>query len=484
LTEAVRTNALSDLETVEPTPVQKLAIPAILGGGKSRRKVSSGKAETFLIAAETGSGKTLAYVLPILDQLKRDEEVRKLQEAQIEAKKEENSLGLELPTPDEEVKTRPKAVILVPTAELVNQVGRLLKSLSHLVKFRAALISREYSATVIRSRLFASQPDIVVSTPHLLDSLTATNPAILSECSHVVVDEADSLYDRSFSPITTALVKRAYNLKCLVLCSATIPRSLDTRIRDLYPDAKRLVTPNLHAIPRRVQLSLVDIEADPYRGNKRLACADTLYNIAKDGSESGYVKKVIVFVNERDMTEEVASYLSSKKIDAVAFARDTTDRQRSTLLDEFTGPKKETEAKPDSSGKLPIKVLVTTDISSRGIDTKTVKNVVLFDVPHSSIDFIHRLGRTGRMGRRGKAVVLVDKNTNKGWVKDIKRYEYSRDACCSSLLTEAQEHVHGRSPCINEGSSVLSMYIMYIMYKVMGCIESAYCIDVLVLYQR
>lgn len=433
--EAVSNKVLKDLTTIQPTAVQRLAIPALIGMGlKARQKtVSEGRFESFLIAAETGSGKTLAYIIPVIDYLKREEKVlleyksSKGDEisdslAKRLEKEQRELFDLEIPTVENtDVNGKPRAVILVPTSELVNQVGAVIKAMSHVAKLRSALISRDFSGRVIRNRLFFSPIDILVSTPHLLSSLAENDPRILSNCSHIIVDEADSLFDRSFSPITSAIISRAEGLKRLILCSATIPKSLDRSLRKLYPDMQRLVTPHLHAIPRRVQLSIVDTDADPYRGNKLLACADTLHKLAKDETEEGFVKKIIVFVNERETTGEVASYLRFRGFDTASLERDTSDRKDASVLDYFTGPK--TAVGPEVKAMDRMAVLVTTDIASRGVDTKTVKNVVLYDVPFSTIDFIHRLGRTGRMGRRGQAVILVDKNTNKAWVKDIKKYE-------------------------------------------------------------
>lgn len=432
--EAVSSEVLKDLTTIQPTAVQRLAIPALLGMGlKARQKiVSESRFESFLIAAETGSGKTLAYIIPMIDYLKREEEVLLKYKSLKEEEEVANSLAkrlekdqhelfdLEVPTVENtDVNGKPRAVILVPTSELVNQVGAVIKAMSHVAKLRSALISRDFSGRVIRNRLFFSPIDILVSTPHLLSSLAENDPRILSNCSHIIVDEADSLFDRSFSHITSAIISRAEGLKRLILCSATIPKSLDRSLRKLYPDMRRLVTPHLHAIPRRVQLSIIDTDADPYHGNKLLACADTLHKLAKDETEEGFVKKIIVFVNERETTGEVASYLRFRGFDTASLERDTSDRKDASVLDYFTGPK--TAVGPEVKAMDRMAVLVTTDIASRGVDTKTVKNVVLYDVPFSTIDFIHRLGRTGRMGRRGQAVILVDKNTNKAWVKDIKK---------------------------------------------------------------
>jgi len=262
----------------------------------------------------------------------------------------------------------------------------------------------------------------------------------------MVIDEADSLFDRSFAPLTGGVLDRATpTLKQLVLCSATIPRSLDSFLHKRFPDIKRLTTPNLHAIPRRVQLAVVDCERDPYKGNKQLACADTIWNIGKEAAEQGEgnEKRVIVFVNEREMTTEVAEYLQRKGIDATALNRDADERKQAETLAVFTGtdhPVKSDraqgislnvsgqkssavfrpEASPAKRSLDNVKVLVMTDLGSRGIDTTAVRHVVLYDVPHTSIDFIHRLGRVGRMGRRGRGFVLVGKTDRRDIVREVR----------------------------------------------------------------
>ncbi|OBT82218.1 hypothetical protein VE02_09004 [Pseudogymnoascus sp. 03VT05] len=458
--ESIEAQALKGLEDVMPTAVQRLAIPALLGevSKHQRKKTVKAEREDFLIAAETGSGKTLSYLLPVIDAVKRAEQ----QDADIEVynkmKQEEdlkqNNLTLvsppltNMPHP---TTGRPRAVILLPTSELVSQVGTLLKSLSHTVKFRSALISSSVSGKVIRNRLFSpGGVDILVSTPHLLASIAESDPNILSRVTHLVIDEADSLLDRGFSPLTSEIIDKSNpSLQQLILCSATIPRSLDSFLRKRFPDIRRLTTPNLHAIPRRVQLGVVDVERDPYRENKNLACADTIWSIGKsaadhEGPDKSAVdlKHVLVFVNEREKTQEVAEYLVTKGVNAVALSRDTPEHRASEILADFTSSEKLTVPRGENPGSLAdnqpnylpfghvappvkrnlpnMKVLVTTDLGSRGIDTLAVRHVILYDVPHSTIDFIHRLGRTGRMGRRGRGIVLVGKNDRKDVVREVK----------------------------------------------------------------
>ena len=468
--ESITTQALSGMDNVMPTPVQRLAIPALLDqkiGSKRRRaqEEKSKELQQFLIAAETGSGKTLAYLLPVLDAIKRAEALDKEMEAMNSALEEEqrkNRNPFELESPPLSNKPhattgRPRAIILVPTAELVNQVGRLAKMLSHTIKFRSALISSSYTGKVIRNRLFApTGVDVLISTPHLLSSVAESDPNILSRVSHLVIDEADSLLDRSFAPSTSAIIDKVTpSLRQLILCSATIPRSLDSFLRKRFPDIRRLVTPNLHAIPRRVQLGVVDVMKEPYRGNKDLACADTIWSIGKAAAEHVIastpgtstiervdLKRILVFVNEREKTKELADYLTSKGIQAVALNRDTPEQRQPEILEAFTSPAVQTvpistTQDPHKSGgpncvaatnsatpsrrHLPnTKVLVSTDLSSRGIDTVAVRHVILYDVPHSTIDFIHRLGRTGRMNRRGRGIVLVGRGDRRDVVSEVK----------------------------------------------------------------
>ena len=468
--EAIYTQALSGMEDVIPTPVQRLAVPILLGNEtRAARRRSSmlerKEMEQFLLAAETGSGKTLAYLLPVLDAVKRAEAAEAEEEAQQKARDEEekekrtvNFHAIEPPplsNAPHSTTGRPRAIILLPTSELVTQVSNLAKLLSHKIKFRSAPISSAYSSKVIRNRLFAPTGiDVLVSTPHLLASISESDPNILSRVSHLVIDEADSLLDRSFAPSTFTIIDKATpSLQQLILCSATIPRSLDSYLRKRFPDMRRLVTPNLHAIPRRVQLGVIDVEKEPYRGDKNLACADTIWSIGKMAaekptSEDGQtdIKRILVFVNEREKTHEVTEYLLSKGIDAVALSRDTPEQRQSETLSAFTTAKNEKieaaqadlSEKPSGPNYVPFgrsasatpaptkrhlpntKVLVTTDLGSRGIDTLAVRHVILYDVPHSTIDFIHRLGRTGRMGRRGRGIVLVGRNDRKDVVREVK----------------------------------------------------------------
>ncbi len=411
--------------------------------------------KTFFSLPRRARGRRWAYLLPCINAVKTAEAedpdivaYKTRIEEERERRRDPKYRGSKVFEPHPTT-ARPAVVVLVPTAELVDQVGAVAKSLAHAVKFRSERLSSSLSAKVIEQHLYSpSGIDVVVATPHLLASIAESDPNVLSRVSHLVIDEADSLLDRSFSPVTTKILDRAKpSLKQLILCSATIPKGLDKYLAGQFPDLQRITTPNLHAIPRRVQLGVVDVSKDPYRNNKNLACADAIWSIGKEaakhettGSAEIDVKRIMVFVNEREKTEEVAAYLKSKGIDAVALNRDSAEQRQSEMLAAFTTSealKVDTAAAaaaaaaavPNGRRSLPnTKVIVATDLASRGIDTLAVRHVVLYDVPHTSIDFIHRLGRAGRMGRRGRGVVLVGKNDRRDIVAEVKESMYMGQA--------------------------------------------------------
>ncbi|KIV80226.1 hypothetical protein PV11_07741 [Exophiala sideris] len=473
VTNAVYTQVLPHLAEYTPTPVQKLAIPTLLSkkGDYQKQKLSDDapKYDQFLLAAETGSGKTMAYLLPLVHHVKEQEELDRIEQDEREAReakeKEEREkrmvFDVDPSEADEKIHPsmgRPRALILLPSSELISQVTKVVKVLGHTIKYKSAGISSANSATVIRNRLFNPNGiDIVISSPHLIASIAKKEPNILSRVQYLVMDEADSLFDRSFSETTCEIIDRAApSLKQLIMCSATIPNSLDRFIDRRFPQCKRIVTPKLHTIPRRVQLGAVDIDKDPYRGSRDLACADVIWTLGKavheDLNPRHTVKHILVFVNERDKAEDLAKFLASKGIDAAALTRDTTEQRQAEILSSFTAvtavegsekpAAKPTKNKlfkdfvPFDSNQVGVtgsentskptrhlpdtKVLVTTDLGSRGVDTMAVRHVVLYDVPHTTIDFVHRLGRMGRMNRRGRGIVLMGRDDRKDIIREVR----------------------------------------------------------------
>ncbi|GMG51322.1 unnamed protein product [Ambrosiozyma monospora] len=272
---------------------------------------------------------------------------------------------------------------------------------------------------------FRQSIDIMVTTPGKLLSLTrydsVTNPrALLSQIKFCVVDEADTLMDKSFVTETYTTLKYMVNLHKLVFVSATFPSEFNKSISKLFPNSTSISTPSLHKLPKSIEFRVVNASVPPYKGSKMKALAQALYAIHCDGTEPGYEKRVIVFVNMKEDAPKVAEKLRMKYGHDVTFlSSDDTPEDRKARIKDFVEPPRELE-----EGERPtLKVLVCTDLVSRGINFTGIRNVVLLDVPKTSIDLVHRAGRTGRMNQRGRVFLIIndqDKSHVKGLPKVIR----------------------------------------------------------------
>ncbi|KAI9258507.1 P-loop containing nucleoside triphosphate hydrolase protein, partial [Sporodiniella umbellata] len=326
----------------KPSEIQALAIPILLDAQKQH----------VLIAAETGSGKTFAYLLPTIEKLKKNETIRR--------------------------PNRPRAVILVPTRELIDQVVKSAKSLSHVVKFRALGYDRR--------RLLDELPiDILVTTPTSLITSIKASQLALTDTQFLVIDEADSMFDSGWGDDCRWILKRASESHVTIV-SATLPRSVQRVLDDLFPKMTKITTPSLHKSLPNLKQSFVDL--DRFQGNRQLALLEILKKNIKD-------KKTLVFCNTRKSAELLQKFMESKGLSTLAIYKDApTDRSETLSL--FS-----------ESQKPEHKMLISTDIASRGIDIHLVEHVILFDFPTSAIDYLHRVGRTARAGNSGKATSLI-----------------------------------------------------------------------------
>lgn len=205
----------------------------------------------LLCAAETGSGKTLAYLLPLMEKLKREEELSHTAETEVHS----SIVGC------------PRAVVLVPSNELVEQVFGVAKFLSHHIKLRVERFSGVMGVKSRRDTL-ANLIDIAICTPGQLLKWTTD----LDHTSHLVIDEGDTLLasdsalnandeDDSFGGEIRQLLKRGIPLvrKTTFICSATIPVAMTAQLDELFPEAIRLGSPRLHAASDRISVRFVDV---------------------------------------------------------------------------------------------------------------------------------------------------------------------------------------------------------------------------------
>lgn len=353
--DAVRLGHLKHVQDARPSEIQALAIPPLLKPEQHRN---------VLVAAETGSGKTLAYLLPVIDRLKQDENKNKTQRRL----------------------DHPRAIVLVPTRELVTQVVQTAKSLAHVTKFRALGVDSKVKRRRLAEQL--EQPvDVLVATPTTLCSLVRDGTLSLTDTRHLVVDEADSLFDAGWGDDVRFILDRVGTAQCIIV-SATLPRSVHRTLDTLFGERLlKLTTPSLHRALPNLKQSFIDLAR--FNGNRQLALLDVLKKNIKDD-------KTLVFCNTRKSAQLLHDWLGSKDMPVLALHKDA---ERSEILARFAC-QDGTESPGDN-------VLISTDIASRGIDTTFVDHVVLYDFPSSVVDYLHRVGRTARAGRTGKATSLV-----------------------------------------------------------------------------
>lgn len=449
--------------SITPSPVQIAAIKKISQVRKPGKKTKLDESGTgvfhalmeenekkrlkvFTIAAETGSGKTWAYLAPIFSKLKEDDAILygRSKKAYSEAKQYETI----------------RSVVLLPTHELVDQVFATANGAATApLDMESILLSKSVESSgfseflqlpenqnnlnlkVVKwgsgdshEKLFraceSGRIDMLVTTPAKIEGLAKLNNVarpfrLFNFVDYCVVDEADTLLDKSWFKSTAGILLRFEKLKDLIMCSATIPKEFSKSLKSMFKDESsviKIVTPQIHKIPKQIVLKVIDAQLAPFHGSKTRCLAQALYAIHNDGTEAGYVKRILIFVNEKKDVEPLVETLITKyghqRSDVVGVTGQDTASERVDKLEAFINPATRLEDDLDGSK---IKVLVTTDLLARGLNFQGIKNVILMDLPRNSIDLIHRVGRTGRMRQSGRVFVIIDKKTKKSWIKGLPR---------------------------------------------------------------
>ena len=333
-----------------PTPIQARAIPVILRGFD------------LLASAQTGSGKTGAFGLPLLQRLQQG---------------------------PHHTPRRVRALVLVPTRELAAQVGEVLRSLGgHLAQRpRIAVV---FGGVSINPQMMSLRggADIVVATPGRLLDLLQQNALNLSAVQALVLDEADRLLDLGFAEELQQVLARLPVQRQNLFFSATFPPEVQALATTLLRDPVRIevaATPaNEPAIAQRV----IAIDAA-----KR---TELLRHLLKE-NESAW-PRVLVFVATKYAAEHVAWKLHKNGIFATPFHGDLSQGARTDVLAQFKNGQWD--------------VVVTTDLAARGIDIAQLPVVINYDLPRSAVDYVHRIGRTGRAGEPGQALSFVSAATD------------------------------------------------------------------------
>jgi ATP-dependent RNA helicase RhlE len=304
-----------------------------------------------LASAATGSGKSAAFGLPLLQALA------------------------------EKPRGKTHALILAPTRELAAQIGTHLSALGKYTGVRVATV---YGGVAFGPQIgaFKRGTDVIVATPgRLLDHLKQ-GTASLAGVSLLVIDEADRMLDMGFLPDVRRVLKQLPARRQTMFFSATLP-----------PEIQKLVT-ELLVDPARIALAP---PAGPATG-----ITQTVYSIEQHRksdlllellNQNGAIYSAIAFTRTKSRANRLAAYLHKNNVPAERIHGDRTQAQRTRALEDF------------KRGKF--RVLVATDIASRGIDIAELGHVVNYDVPMVPEDYIHRVGRTARASATGDAITFV-----------------------------------------------------------------------------
>ena len=342
-----------------PTPIQAQAIPVVLQGND------------LLAGAQTGTGKTAAFTLPLLHRLLQSEGSR-------------NQWG----------NKAIRALILAPTRELAAQVEENVRHYAAHLDIKSTVIFGGVGMNPQIDRI-KKGVDVLVATPGRLLDLQQQGFLDLSTVEILVLDEADRMLDMGFIHDVKKVLALVPKDKQSLLFSATF----SDEIRELANGLLRNPQ-SIQVTPRNTTVQRIKQVIHPVgRGKKK----QVLLHIIQENNWS----QVLVFTRTKFGANNVAEYLSKNGVSAMALHGNKSQSARTQALEGF------------KTGEL--RALVATDIAARGIDIDELPNVVNYEIPNVSEDYVHRIGRTGRAGREGNAVSLVCMD-EEGFMMDIERF--------------------------------------------------------------
>jgi ATP-dependent RNA helicase RhlE len=358
LAEPLR-RAVAEMGYEHMTPIQAQAIPVVITG------------QDVMGAAQTGTGKTAAFSLPLLHRLM----------------KHENASTSPARHPV-------RALVLLPTRELADQVAQQVKMYAKFTNLRSAVV---FGGMDMKPQTLELKKgvEILVATPgRLLDHIEAKN-AVLNQVEYVVLDEADRMLDIGFLPDLQRILSYLPKQRTTLLFSATFS-----------PEIKRLASSYLHN-PVTIEVARSNATASTVEqhfysvgeDNKRHA----LHQILKQRG----MKQAFVFVNSKLGCARLARSLEHEGLKTAALHGDKSQDERLKALESFK--------------KGEVDLLVCTDVAARGLDIKDVPAVFNFDIPFNAEDYVHRIGRTGRAGAAGLAVTFVGGGNDARLLADIEK---------------------------------------------------------------
>ncbi len=340
--------AVQDLGYESMTPIQAQAIPMVLQG------------RDVMGAAQTGTGKTAAFSLPLLQRMLAHEN-----------------------TSTSPARHPVRALVLLPTRELADQVAQAIKAYAKYTQLRCTVVFGGMDMKPQTAELKRGV-EILVATPgRLLDHIEAKN-AVLNQVEYVVLDEADRMLDIGFLPDLQRILSYLPKQRTTLLFSATFSSEIKRLANSYLQDPVTIEVARPNAAASTVEQHFYSVGDD----DKRRALHQLL--------RRHETKQAFVFVNSKLGCARLARSLEREGLNTTALHGDKSQDERLKALDAFK--------------KGEVDLLVCTDVAARGLDIKDVPAVFNFDVPFNAEDYIHRIGRTGRAGASGLAITFVTRS--------------------------------------------------------------------------
>lgn len=350
-------DALYDMRFDTCTPVQEKCIPEILEG------------HDVLGVAQTGTGKTAAYLLPVLSKL--------------------DDGGY----PKDAI----NCVIMSPTRELAQQIDQAMQGFGYYLQDVSSVAvyggndGNRYDQELKSLRMGA---DVVIATPGRLITHISLGNVDLSKVSFFILDEADRMLDMGFSEDINTIASKLPKTCQTIMFSATMPEKIEELAKTLLKD------------PVEIKLA-VSKPAEKIKQEAYVCYETQKMTIIKDIFKAGDMKRVIVFSGSKMKVKQLAAALQQIGINCGAMHSDLEQAERDDVMFKF------------KSGQFD--VLVATDIVARGIDIDDIEMVINYDVPHDTEDYVHRIGRTARANRDGRAITFVNEE-DQYWFQQIEKF--------------------------------------------------------------
>jgi len=334
---------LDTMGFVKATPVQEKAIPVIQNG------------KDLIACAQTGTGKTAAFVLPILDKLTRSKQTSKV-----------------------------KVVIIAPTRELAQQIDRQIEGFSYFTNTSSYPIYGGGTGHEFENQKQALEKgsDIIICTPGRLMAHLRFNYFDTSQVEYLILDEADRMLNMGFYDDIMSIEKRLPKKRQNLLFSATMPQKIRNLASNLLVDYESISL----AISRPA--SGISQSAYVLHDEQKVKLAR---HIIKEKSRD--ISHILIFASSIKSVNKITQNLNRFNMRASSIHSGLDQQKREAVIRDFKNNK--------------IKILVATDLLSRGIDIKEIGLVINYEVPYDAEDYVHRIGRTARADRKGEAITFV-----------------------------------------------------------------------------